>query len=162
MNRFENNMERSKLIKKHVKIRQVIKNALSTTKDLGCRTPSIAFKNTLMIVFLVFGLLHSEVCMASYANLTIGTMANTVIQSFTNIAKLLSACTYIAGLGFSFASIMKFKQHKDNPTQVPIGAPLALFFISSALLFFPTILGATGQTLFAGTQKIAGPLGMVF
>jgi intracellular multiplication protein IcmD len=38
---------------------------------------------------------------------------------------------------------MKFKQHKDNPTQTPIGTPIALVFIAAALLFLPSILGVT-------------------
>ena len=36
---------------------------------------------------------------------------------------------------------LRFDQHKDHPIQVPIGTPIALEFIASALLFLPEILG---------------------
>ena len=44
-------------------------------------------------------------------------------------------------------AIMKFKMHKDNPTQVPIGTPVMLTFIAAALLFLPSILNVTGSTM---------------
>ena len=34
-------------------------------------------------------------------------------------------------------AIFKFKQHKDNPTQVPVGTPVAMLAISAALVFLP-------------------------
>jgi hypothetical protein len=37
-----------------------------------------------------------------------------------------------------------------NP--IPIGTPIALVFIATALLFLPTILGSSGQTLFGATE----------
>lgn len=88
-----------------------------------------------------------------------GAVASEVVQSFSNIAKLITAGAYIGGLAFSVGAIMKFKQHKDNPTQIPIGTPIALVFIGAALLFLPSILGTAGQTLFGGAQQTAGPSG---
>jgi intracellular multiplication protein IcmD len=99
---------------------------------------------------------------ASAGALTLGGMASSITKSFTNLAKLITAGSYLAGLGFSIGAIMKFKQHKDNPTQIPIGTPIALVFIAAALLFLPTILGVTGQTMFGGAGKTAGPSGSVF
>jgi intracellular multiplication protein IcmD len=61
-------------------------------------------------------------------------------ENITTVTKLITAGSYLAGLGFSIGAIMKFKQHKDNPTQVPIGTPIALVFIAAALLFFPTLM----------------------
>ena len=78
-------------------------------------------------------------------------------------AASLTVGSYLAGLGFSVGAIMKFKAHKDNPTQIPIGTPVALVFISAALLFLPTILGIAGATMFStGGGKTAGPEGSVF
>ena len=96
------------------------------------------------------------------ASPTLGKMASSMTGSFTNVAKLITSGSYLAGLGFSIGAIMKFKQHKDNPTQVPIGTPIALVFIAAALLFLPTILGVTGQTMFGEAGKTAGPTGSVF
>ena len=95
--------------------------------------------------------------------LTLGGMASSITASFTSLTKLITAGSYLAGLAFSIGAIMKFKQHKDNPTQTPIGNPIALVFIAAALLFLPTILGVTGSTMFgAGGGSTAGPAGTVF
>lgn len=92
---------------------------------------------------------------------TIGEMATLITQSFESIAKLITALSYVGGIGFSLGAIMKFKQHRDNPTQIPVGTPIALLFISASLLFFPTVLGMTGMSLF-GTTETAGPYGTVW
>jgi len=92
----------------------------------------------------------------------IGGVAKQVTTSFGALARLITAGAYLAGLGFAIGAIMKFKQHKDNPTQIPIGTPIALLFISAALLFLPTILGVTQQTLFGTEGTVAGPTGIIF
>lgn len=91
---------------------------------------------------------------------TLGDLARMINKSFSAVAKLITGASYLAGLGFSIGAIMKFKQHKDNPTQIPIGTPIALLFIASALLFLPSILDVAGSTLFesprsAGSDGIA-------
>ncbi len=93
---------------------------------------------------------------------TLGSMASSITKSFYNVAKLITAGSYLAGLAFSIGAIMKFKQHKDNPTQIPIGTPISLVFIAAALLFLPSILGVTGQTMFGTTGDVAGPSGIIF
>lgn len=100
---------------------------------------------------------------AAASGVSLGDMASTIAKSFTSLAKLITAGSYLAGLGFSVGAVMKFKQHKDNPTQIPIGTPIALVFIAAALLFLPSILGITGVTMF-GTSggSTAGPGGVVF
>ena len=112
-------------------------------------------------IFLSLGAL---VTMEAYATstLTLGSMASQITNSFKQLTKLITAGSYLAGLGFSIGAIMKFKQHKDNPTQIPIGTPIALVFISAALLFLPSILSITGQTMFGGSGSTAGPSGTVF
>ncbi len=111
--------------------------------------------------FVGFGLLAvaGEVVAGSTS---LGSMASSITASFTSLAKLITAGSYIAGLGFSIGAIMKFKQHKDNPTQIPIGTPIALTFIAAALLFLPSILGVAGQTMFGTTGSVAGPTGTIF
>ena len=93
----------------------------------------------------------------------IGGMACTITQSFDKVAKLITAGAYIAGLAFSIGAIMKFKQHKDNPTQVPVGTPIAMLGVAAALLFLPTLLSITGVTMFTqGEAESAGPFGTIF
>lgn len=70
---------------------------------------------------------------------TIGSMADSVTGSFTELTQLLTSASYLAGLGFSVASITKFKAHKDNPTQIPVGTPSALLALAAIETYLPTI-----------------------
>lgn len=86
---------------------------------------------------------------------SIGGVANTVIKSFGSLAKLITAGAFIAGMGFMIGAVLKFKAYKDNPTQIPVGTPIALLFIAAALIFLPQIFTTVGHTLF-GTSFTPG------
>jgi intracellular multiplication protein IcmD len=98
----------------------------------------------------------------AFAAQDIGSVAKQVTGTFGALAKLITAAAYVAGLGFAVGAVLKFKQHKDNPTQIPIGTPIALIFIAAALIFLPSIFGITGQTLFGGGGEVGGAYGVVF
>ena len=84
----------------------------------------------------------------------LGAVADNMTKTFGKLAQLITAISYIAGMGFGLAAILKFKAHKDNPTQIPIGTPIALLFVAAALLFLPTLFGVAGVTIFgSGAQK---------
>ncbi|WP_233586527.1 type IV secretion protein IcmD [Legionella sp. km772] len=100
------------------------------------------------------------VCQDASAGTTIGTMASSIYKTFTNVGYAITGGSYVAGLAFSIGAIMKFKQHKDNPTQIPIGTPISLVFIAAALLFLPSILSVAGYTMFGAQGSTAGPTGM--
>ncbi|OYV54138.1 MAG: type IV secretion protein IcmD [Legionella sp. 21-45-4] len=96
-------------------------------------------------------------------DLTLGSMASTITQSFTSLTKLITAGSYIGGLAFFIGAIMKFKQHKDNPTNIQLGVPVTLTLVAAALLFLPTILQVAGGTMFgSGGASTSGPTGSVF
>jgi intracellular multiplication protein IcmD len=88
----------------------------------------------------------SAVAASSLTSADVGDIAQYITSNFSNVARLITAGSYLAGLGFAIGSVMKFKQHKDNPTQIPIGTPIALVFIAAALLFLPSILSVSGST----------------
>ena len=112
-----------------------------------------------MVLMSSTGLLvYTNVVMAAGTQ-TIGAMASAITDSFETLAKLITAGAYLGGLGYSVGSIMKFKQHKDNPQQVQIGVPISLLFIGAALLFLPSILGIAGETMFGKSGSVAGPKG---
>ena len=87
---------------------------------------------------------------------TFGDLAIGVTGSFSGMGSLMIATAYLAGIGFSIAAIFKFKQHRDNPTQIPVGTPLALFIIGIILIFFPGIVKPTGSTIFGGNAISGG------
>lgn len=90
----------------------------------------------------------------AYADNTadLGTVAGYITDTFDQLAMLITAGSYIAGLGFAISAILKFKAHKDNPQQVTVGTPIALLFVAAALIFLPSILGVTGNTLFGSSD----------
>lgn len=114
-----------------------------------------------VITFAAMGLLIFSTG-AIAADMTLGTMASQVTQSFASLARLITAASYLAGLGFAIGAIMKFKAHKDNPTQITVGTPIALVFIAAALLFLPSILDMTGSTMFGSDRSVAGAGGTLY
>lgn len=80
-------------------------------------------------------------------------VAENLQKSVETLVTIIKAGAYLAGVGFLVGGIMKFKQHKDNPTQVTIGQPVALLVIAGALLFMPTLIDVAGDALFGDKAK---------
>ncbi len=87
---------------------------------------------------------------------TFSGMANNLSSQFTAIGELMTGTAYIAGIGFGIAAIFKFKQHKDNPTQVPIGTPFAMLAISVLLVFLPGLYKPAAKSIYGKTTGIGG------
>ena len=83
-------------------------------------------------------------------------IATTVTGHFEAIGKLMIAVSYLAGIGFVLASLFKFKQHKDNPTQITLGTPLALLVIGILLIFLPLLIKPAGESIFGQNAKSGG------
>lgn len=58
--------------------------------------------------------------------------------------KFLKVCSF----GFFIATILKFKQYKDNPTQIPISTPFAFLLVAVLALASEKIIAPTTMTLF--------------
>lgn len=93
-----------------------------------------------------------------FAVSTLGDIASNIVTSFVSIVHLITAVAYIAGIAFGMSAILKFKQHKDNPTQITVGQPLSLLLISAALVWMPMLIQSTGVSLFgsSGTGSNTG------
>lgn len=115
-------------------------------------------KNVLLVLLsLGCFILGSE----AYAAISgIGSVAAQVTGNVANIARLVTAASYVAGMAFAVGAIVKFKAHKDNPTQIPIGTPIAMLFVAAALIFIPTVFKVSGQTLFGVSGQVAGVSGI--
>ena len=112
----------------------------------------------LFILSLVSFFFGTEVFAASGSG--IGGVAAHVASNLSSIAKLITAGSYVAGMGFAVGAIVKFKAHKEQPQQVPVGTPIALLFVAAALLFAPSVFKVSGQTLF-GSGQVGGISGTV-
>ena len=111
----------------------------------------------------VLGILAISCFMVGTAALAasgIGGVASNVTDNLEEVAKLITAASYVAGMAFAVGAIVKFKAHKDNPTQIPIGTPIALLFVGAALIFAPTVFKVSGKTLFGSEGSVAGVSGI--
>lgn len=102
------------------------------------------FTGTLALV------LFAESAFASSTSGGVGEVAKTVTGNLSNIANLIGAAAYVAGIAFALTGLMKFKAHKDNPQQTPLSQPIVLILIAAGLIFLPSMITAAGGTLFEG------------
>lgn len=112
------------------------------------------------VILWVLALSCFSIGTAAFAVSGVGQVAATVTSNLANIAKLVTAASYVAGMAFAVGAIVKFKAHKDNPTQIPIGQPIALLFVGAALIFIPTVFKVSGGTLFGSSGQVAGVSGI--
>jgi intracellular multiplication protein IcmD len=90
----------------------------------------------------------------------VGSVATQTASNIAAVARLITAGSYVAGMAFAVGAIVKFKAHKDNPTQVTIGQPIALLFVGAALIFMPTVFKVSGSTIFGASGTVAGSSGI--
>lgn len=84
----------------------------------------------------------------SAAYTTLGDMADAFFNMHLNVGQLLIGLGYLSGVGFGIASVYKFKQYKDNPTQIPIGTPFALLMVSIMMVSMPGLINIVTMTIF--------------
>ena len=92
--------------------------------------------------------------LAAYSD--IGAMAQAFSGSSFNYGKLIIGLGYLSGVGFGIASIYKFKQYKDNPTQIPIGTPFALLLVSILMVTMPGLINVTTSSIFGSDNPNQG------
>ena len=110
-----------------------------------------------MYYLFLIGFIYADCSNYSPPAQTLGEMACSIEQSFPGIVQLMVAAAYVCGIGFALAALFKFKQVKDNPTQIPIGTPFALLMCSALLVFLPGLFQPLGITLFGtGSSPIYG------
>lgn len=105
-------------------------------------------------------LVSGVVIAASGTPTGVAKVATNVTTNLRAVANLITAASYVAGMAFAVGAIVKFKAHKDNPTQIPIGTPIALLFVGAALIFIPSVFKTSGATLFEGSGTVAGVSGV--
>lgn len=104
-------------------------------------------------VVAAMGLLYSTWAQAASVS-DISGLASNIQSGLTPLINLTVAACYLGGAGFCAASIFKFKAHKDNPTQVPIGTPIMLLFVGIGLCFMPSLIGLISSTMgLSGTTQ---------
>lgn len=62
------------------------------------------------------------------------------------LVDFLQLCSF----GFFIATVFKFKQYKDNPTQIPVSTPFALLMVTILAYTSTLIIKPATETLFGG------------
>ncbi|MEC8882696.1 MAG: hypothetical protein VX737_05410 [Pseudomonadota bacterium] len=91
-------------------------------------------------------------------SLALGCIANRLGSGADTLLRLLLGLAFVSGWGFMIAAIFKFKQVKENPTQVPVSTPFAFLLTAVLLIFIPGLLTTGAVTVFGsdpGTQDLA-------
>ena len=98
---------------------------------------------------ITLGLLGALSSLKSFAQTAsnIQEVAVSIQAGLTPLINLVVSSCYFGGAGFCAAAIFKFKAHKDNPTQVPVGTPIMLLFVGITLLFLPSIINLMSNTM---------------
>ena len=97
---------------------------------------------------------------AAAAATGVGAVAANISSNLGGIAKLVTGGSYVAGMAFAVGAIVKFKAHKDNPTQIAISMPITLLFVGAALIFIPSVFTSSGATLFGTGAKASSVSGL--
>lgn len=101
------------------------------------------FKN----LSVLFSLSVALVALPAFAD-TAGDAADNLFGQFSNFAKVLTAGSFLAGLGLGAISAFKFKAHADNPQQVTLKIPLIYALVAAILIGLPAWLNMSRNTLF--------------
>lgn len=118
-------------------------------------------KKVIVLALLALACITAGTIASAAAMSGIASVAAQVTSNLGNLARLITAAAYVIGMALAVAAIVKFKAHKDNPTQIPIGTPIALLFVAAALIFVPTVFKVSGGTLFGPSGTVAGISGIV-
>lgn len=119
-------------------------------------------KSLLKLTLLITLLTCTTLVFAGAGGQNLGNIADNIRNSLSMVAKLITSVSYVAGIAFALMGMLKFKSHKDNPTQVPLSQPIVLLAISAGLVYLPSLIGTGGATVFgANAISAANPTNMV-
>lgn len=115
----------------------------------------VFYSSALLALFLVPQTLFAS----GYQTQSLGDIAGNIILSMNNLAKLISAASYVVGVGFALMGMLKFKAHKDNPTQVQLSQPIVLLAIAAGLVYLPSLISTVGNTAWGTNAHYANAQG---
>jgi len=112
-------------------------------------------KKLLLILIMLSGLVITSLAFADSGK-SLGGIADSVTTTIGSVGKMLVAISYLAGFGFLTFGVLKFKQHKDNPTQVTLGTPIVMTLIGAVLVFIGGFIAPLGQTFGVDSNAVGG------
>jgi len=72
-------------------------------------------------------------------NRTWGNISSNATDVAGLMAQFLTSASYVIGIGFLMASLVKYKQYRDNPNQTTLWSPISLLLFGLLLILIPLI-----------------------
>lgn len=102
----------------------------------------------------LFALLATEAMAQSPAGFS--GLVTTAKGQFQSVTDLIGTVSYIAGIGFLFKAILKFKEHNESKGQVPLSNAIVLFVVAGCLLGLPYMVSVSKTTTLGAGASSSG------
>jgi len=89
----------------------------------------------------------------------LGAVFTNLITVLAPAAQFITGAAYVAGVGFGIAALLGFKNHSEQPQQVPMKQPMIKAVVAVCLVYFGYFLQNSAGTIFgagAATTGVAG------
>lgn len=133
--------------------------AITKSNKLNPALSLLFYFGTLFALFLISGVVFAGAGGSSGGGQNLGSVASNITGTMNSVAQLITAVSYVAGVGFALMGMLKLKAHKEQPTQVPLSQPLVLLAIAAGLVFLPSLISSTGATVWGSSAENANTKG---
>lgn len=134
--------------------------AITQSNKLNPALSLLLYFGALFALFLISGVVFAGAGGGtSGSGQDLGKVAGNITTTMNSVAQLITAVSYVAGVGFALMGMLKLKAHKDQPAQVPLSQPLVLLAIAAGLVFLPSLIASTGATVWGSSAENANTKG---
>ncbi|MEM1244456.1 MAG: hypothetical protein AAGG80_06535 [Pseudomonadota bacterium] len=97
--------------------------------------------------FTFYGLITFLVmwCSAAFAEGNWNDITSNTTSVFLMMGGMMRGIAYVIGFSFIVASLVKFVDHKQNPSQSPLFVPCLLLLFGTVLIILPFIAKLAGE-----------------
>lgn len=78
---------------------------------------------------------------------TAGDAATSIFAMFGSFADLITGGMFLVGIGLGGLSLLKFKEHSDNPQQAKLMKPIIYLICAAGLIGLPAYLAMGSSTI---------------
>lgn len=96
-------------------------------------------KVSVQIQLLFWSLFIPTQVYAQTSGTSLGGAAGNVLVPMTFIANTFYNICFVLGISFIIGAGVRYKEHRDNPTQAPISGPVALLIFGLIFIAIPII-----------------------
>lgn len=103
---------------------------------------------------LLVGALGCSLAMADPSTVTLGQIAHNVEVTVGSTARILQDIGIAGGIVLVLMGFMKFKQHSNNPQQIPITHAVIPLLIGASLIMYPMLITTATKAILGDTTNV--------